>query len=96
MKDLQKLIEKTYVDNKNSKVVLIGHSMGNPYILYLLNKMSTSWKNKYIKTYIALSGPWAGAVKPVRLMASGLFRFLKKEKTINDKIIDGFKVIFVK
>ena len=72
MDDLKKLVEDTYYLNKNQKVILIGHSMGNPYALQLLNGQSKSWKNKFIKSYISLSGPWGGAVKTIRVMASGM------------------------
>ena len=69
--DLAHLVEKMYTENKNQKVVLVGHSMGNPYLLTMLNKQSTGWKNKYVKSYVSLAGPWGGAVKTMRLMASG-------------------------
>lgn len=66
-----KLVEETYSLNNNQPVVLIGHSMGNLYILYLLNQQPQSWKDKFIKSFISIAGPWGGAVKTLRLMASG-------------------------
>ncbi|ELT91848.1 hypothetical protein CAPTEDRAFT_153574 [Capitella teleta] len=69
--DLKTLIEDTYALNNNTAVVLIGHSMGNPYILCLLYKQSQQWKDKYIRSFISVSAPWGGSVKPLRLMASG-------------------------
>ena len=71
--NLTSLIEETYNMNNKRRVVLLGHSMGNNYIKYLLNHQDIKWKNKYNETYISLSAPWAGSVKPLRLMASGTF-----------------------
>jgi len=51
--------------------VLLGHSMGNLYILYFLNIQTQEWKDKFIRSFISLGGPWGGSVKPIRLMASG-------------------------
>jgi lysophospholipase-3 len=69
--DLKNLIETTSKENSNLPVVLLAHSMGNPYVLYLLNHQSQSWKDKYVRSVISMSGPWGGAVKTIRLMASG-------------------------
>lgn len=76
--NLTRLIENTYYENNNSQVVLLGHSMGNPMLLYFLNRMDQAWKDKFIKAFVSLAGVWAGAVKPVRLMCSGRFhRFVQ-------------------
>ncbi|CAG5134580.1 unnamed protein product [Candidula unifasciata] len=69
--DLQQLIEDTFLKNNNTKVVVIGHSMGNPVFLYFLNRLPQQWKDKYIQSFISLAGVWGGAVKTLRLMASG-------------------------
>ncbi len=66
------LIEQTYQQNGNTKVVVIAHSMGNTYVLYLLNHKSKAWKDKFIQSYIALSGPWGGVIKIMGILASGL------------------------
>jgi triacylglycerol esterase/lipase EstA (alpha/beta hydrolase family) len=71
LKQLQTLIEDTYKENGQQKVMLIGHSMGNLYILYMLNHLSQSWKDQYIKSFVSLAAPWGGAVKTIRLMTSG-------------------------
>ena len=46
--------------------------MGNPMILYFLNQKPQSWKDQYIKSFISMSGPYGGAAKTLRLMASGI------------------------
>ena len=74
---LKDLIEETYSLNGGRRIVLIGHSMGNNYLLYFLNNQSRDWKEKYIVTYISLSAPWIGSVKPLLLMTSGINNFLQ-------------------
>ena len=69
--NLTKLVENTYRENGNTPVVMIGHSMGNPVMLYFYNHKPQEWKDKYIRAHISLAGVWAGAVKPIRLMTSG-------------------------
>ena len=46
--------------------------MGNPIILYWLNNyLSKEQKDLYIRSFVSLAAPWGGAVKPLRLFASG-------------------------
>uniref|UniRef100_A0A0B7ADR0 Group XV phospholipase A2 n=1 Tax=Arion vulgaris TaxID=1028688 RepID=A0A0B7ADR0_9EUPU len=68
---LKDLVEDTYRQNNNTKVVVIGHSMGSPVFLYFLNHQSQSWKDRFIQSYISLAGVWGGVIKAVRLMSSG-------------------------
>ncbi|XP_061189845.1 phospholipase A2 group XV-like isoform X1 [Saccostrea echinata] len=68
---MKALIEETYRINNNTRVILLGHSMGNPTSLYFYNIMSQAWKDKYIEAHVSLAGVWTGAVKPLRLFASG-------------------------
>ncbi|XP_064640579.1 phospholipase A2 group XV-like [Lineus longissimus] len=70
-KAVKALIEETYTLNGDTKVVVIAHSMGNIVFLYFLNHIDQLWKDKYISSYVSLAGPWAGAAKTVRIMASG-------------------------
>ncbi|CAH1778953.1 unnamed protein product [Owenia fusiformis] len=65
------LVEDTYKINDNKKVVFVCHSMGNVMMLYFLNQQKQSWKDKFVSSMISLSGPWGGAAKTLRLMASG-------------------------
>ncbi|XP_072135527.1 lysosomal phospholipase A and acyltransferase isoform X2 [Mobula birostris] len=69
-KDLQAMIESMY-KQYGSPVVLIAHSMGNLYTLYFLNHQPQEWKDKYIKSYIALGAPWGGVSKTLRVLATG-------------------------
>lgn len=52
-------------------VYLLGHSMGCHYVLYFLNQQPQAWKDKYIRGFISLGAPWGGAVKVLRVLASG-------------------------
>ncbi|CAH1270757.1 PLA2G15 [Branchiostoma lanceolatum] len=67
----KQLIEETYYKNNHSRVVLVTHSMGGPYALLFLNSMEQGWKDKFVKSIIALAGPWGGAAKTMRLYISG-------------------------
>ena len=71
LSNLTELIEETYEINNFTRVVLIGHSMGNVNILYLLNHKTSEWKDKYIEAFISIAAPWGGAVKSLRMIASG-------------------------
>ena len=71
LNDLKQLIETAYEENSHQPVILLGHSMGNLYIHYLLTHQSNRWKHKYIKSFVSLSGPWGGAIKSIRLEISG-------------------------
>lgn len=68
---LVELIESSYASNGNKSVILISHSMGSTMVLYMLNSKSKSWKDKYIKCHISLSGVWAGTVKAMKVFAVG-------------------------
>ncbi|CAH1388677.1 unnamed protein product [Nezara viridula] len=69
--NLTNLIESTYVKNGNSPVVLIAHSMGGPLSLILLNNKPQSWKDKYIRALLTLSGAYGGSVKALKVFATG-------------------------
>ncbi|PAV67748.1 hypothetical protein WR25_04245 isoform C [Diploscapter pachys] len=69
---LKSTIEKTYYYNGNTKVVIVGHSMGNPVMLYFYhNYVDQEWKDKFIKSHVSLAAPWGGSMQIVRLFASG-------------------------
>nr|XP_023697419.1 phosphatidylcholine-sterol acyltransferase isoform X1 [Paramormyrops kingsleyae] len=66
---LKAMVEEMY-EEYQQPVHLLGHSMGCNYILYFLNRQSQAWKERYIKSFIALGAPWGGAVKSLRVLAS--------------------------
>lgn len=70
-KNLTILIESTYAKNGNTPVVLIAHSMGGPLSLILLNNKPQSWKDKYIRALVTLSGAYGGSVKALKVFATG-------------------------
>ncbi|KAL3679048.1 hypothetical protein R1sor_022004 [Riccia sorocarpa] len=69
--DLIELIQKAHDDNGNRPVVLVSHSLGGLWTLYLLNKQTPEWKKKYIKSFVAVSAPWGGSVQEMLTFASG-------------------------
>ncbi|CAH1953902.1 unnamed protein product [Acanthoscelides obtectus] len=70
---LKKLIEDTYDENDKTPVIIIAHSMGGPMALYFLNLQTQSWKDKYIRSIVTLSGVWGGSMKAVKVYAIGNF-----------------------
>lgn len=70
-KDLKDLVENTYTLNGNQPVTIIAHSMGNIVTLYFLNTMTQTWKDKYIKRFVTMGAPWGGAMKTMKVVASG-------------------------
>ncbi|KAM8946031.1 phosphatidylcholine-sterol acyltransferase [Pelodytes ibericus] len=69
-KKLKHLIEEMKAEYKKP-VYMIGHSLGNLYLLYFLNHQSQQWKDQHIKGFISLGAPWGGAVKPLLVLMSG-------------------------
>lgn len=67
---LKKLIEDMY-EQYQQPLYILGHSMGSNYVLYFLYQQTQAWKDQYIKGFISLGAPWGGAVKPLRVLASG-------------------------
>ncbi|XP_055331898.1 phospholipase A2 group XV-like [Paramacrobiotus metropolitanus] len=68
---LKDLVEETYELNHHSSVTFIAHSLGCLYLLYFLQQQPQEWKDKYVASFIGLGGPWGGAVKPLKVVASG-------------------------
>lgn len=67
---LKALVEEMH-DEYQRPVFLIAHSMGNLNVLYFLLQQPQAWKDHYIGGFISLGAPWGGAVKPLRVLASG-------------------------
>ncbi|XP_061450403.1 phosphatidylcholine-sterol acyltransferase isoform X2 [Rhineura floridana] len=68
--NLRALLEEMH-DSYQQPVFLIGHSLGNLYILDFLVRQPQAWKDQYVRGFISLGAPWGGAVKSIRLMVSG-------------------------
>ncbi|BAT77930.1 hypothetical protein LR48_Vigan04g240800 [Vigna angularis] len=71
LKDLTKLIEEASASNGGKPVILVSHSLGGLFVLQLLIRNPPSWREKFIKHFIALSAPWGGAVDEMFTFASG-------------------------
>ncbi|XP_022914127.1 lysosomal phospholipase A and acyltransferase-like [Onthophagus taurus] len=86
---LKDLIEKTYNENNQTSVILLAHSMGGPMTQYFLNMQKQSWKDKYIKSLVALSGAWGGSVKAVKVYAIGddLGSYVLNQRTMKQEQI---------
>ncbi|KAG6540805.1 hypothetical protein Mapa_017829 [Marchantia paleacea] len=69
--DLIQLIEKAHDENDNRPVVLVAHSLGGLWSLYVLNKQPLSWRTKYIKSFVSIATPWGGTVQEMLTFASG-------------------------
>ncbi|XP_069757454.1 phosphatidylcholine-sterol acyltransferase [Narcine bancroftii] len=67
---LKNLIEEMYMTYRKS-VYLMGHSMGNLFILHFLKHQPQEWKDKFIHAFISLGAPWGGSVKTFSVLASG-------------------------
>lgn len=71
LNDLKSLIEEASNSNGGKPVILVSHSLGGLFVFQLLNRSPSSWRNKFIKHFIALSAPWGGAVDELLTFASG-------------------------
>ncbi|XP_007018457.2 PREDICTED: lecithin-cholesterol acyltransferase-like 1 [Theobroma cacao] len=71
LQDLKDLIEKASASNGGKPVILLSHSLGGLYVLQLLNRNSASWRQRFIKHFVALSAPWGGTVQEMLTFASG-------------------------
>ncbi|KAM7516973.1 hypothetical protein LguiA_006556 [Lonicera macranthoides] len=71
LQDLKALIEEASTSNGGKPVILLSHSLGGLFVLHLLNRNSPSWRQKYIKQFVALSAPWGGTVQEMLTFASG-------------------------
>ncbi|CAH8497264.1 unnamed protein product, partial [Dicrocoelium dendriticum] len=71
VQQLKSLIEETYVNTGNRRVVVLAHSLGCLYALSFLDKMSATWKKTFIGAFLFVSGPYGGSVKAMKIEASG-------------------------
>ena len=68
---MKNLIETTYRENGNTPVVIICHSMGCLFSLYLFGEQEQSWKDKYIRSWITIAAPFGGATESLHSILSG-------------------------
>lgn len=73
----KKLIERTYRQNGNTPVHLVGHSNGPLYAQYLLTHTSKSWKRRYIHGFTPIAGnfPGQGLFYPVYFTGLNVINF---------------------
>lgn len=69
--NLKKLVEDTYEQNGNQKVIFIVHSMGGPMSVLFFQTLEQSWKDKYVRAVVSLSGAFAGSIKPLKVFVIG-------------------------
>ena len=61
--NFKNLVEDTYYRNNKSRVHLLGHSLGSPFISYFLARyVSQQWKDQFVASLIALGGSYGGTV----------------------------------
>lgn len=51
--------------------IVISHSMGGPVMQSFFNVTSAAWKDKYVKAWFPVEGPWLGAAKVAKAIISG-------------------------
>lgn len=71
LQDLKDLIENASALNGGKPVIILSHSLGGLYVHQLLLRNTPSWRQKFIKHFIALSTPWGGTVQEMLTFASG-------------------------
>ncbi|KAH9416964.1 hypothetical protein DERP_011693 [Dermatophagoides pteronyssinus] len=71
LKSVKKLIEQTYQQNDERRVMIVCHSMGCLVMLKFLNDQSQKWKDHYVQSFVTLGGPWGGSVKSIKAFISG-------------------------
>ncbi|KAH7827314.1 putative Group XV phospholipase A2 [Monocercomonoides exilis] len=68
---LKGLIEKASSLNGGKKVHILGHSAGAPFLRhFLVNYVNQEWKDRYVQSFIAVGGPFAGSALAFRMLAT--------------------------
>ena len=71
LRDLKELVENATKSNGGKPAIIVSHSLGGLFVLQLLSRSSRSWRQKFVKHFVALSAPWGGAVRTMLTFASG-------------------------
>ena len=70
-KNLTKLAETASEMNNGRPVIFITHSMGGPVLQAFFNSVSDAWKEKYVRAFLPVQGPWLGATRILLAFVSG-------------------------
>lgn len=84
---MKALVQEAYNKSGGQKVNLITHSLGCIVSSYFLNKMTSSWKNKYINLFIPIAGPWLGSTGALESILTGLNEGIP----VTDRFIRGLE-----
>jgi hypothetical protein len=69
--DLIRLIENTFEINNQTKVHLLSHSYGAPFLNYILSDVVTQeWKDKYVASFIPMGGAHDGSFNTLGVYSS--------------------------
>ena len=91
---LRLLVEQMYIENNNTKVTVVVHSMGGPVSLYFLTEIvSQEWKDIYIHSYVALAAAYGGASVALPGIISG--PVYTASNTTNNPMFELFTLIFM-
>lgn len=72
------LVEKAYKQNGNSKVSLVGHSLGGYFIHYFLSNITTpQWREKYIDSAILVAPSFGGCGTVVENLWNGALYIMR-------------------
>ena len=70
-KDLTDVVETASQMNNGRPVIFITHSMGGPVLQAFFNSVSDAWKEKYVRAFLPVQGPWLGATAMLLGLVSG-------------------------
>lgn len=85
--ELKEYIEK-YSRQFNSSIIIFTHSMGGLLFNHFQNSMTQKWLDKYIFKWVSLSTPFAGSIKSISSLITGIFLSLNLEFIHYEKIAE--------
>jgi hypothetical protein len=90
---LQKLVETVSKQHGGTKVSLWAFSFGPQYALSFLHRMSQSWKDQYIDSFVASSPVWSGAPAALASFVNGNVSFAGQPPPDLPKQCKPFEVV---
>jgi len=70
--NLKSLLDKTQSTNKNRKITVVAHSMGNMFFYYCVKHVwPRSWVDSMVDGFVSIAAPWGGAPKALKMITSG-------------------------